>query len=56
MSKETQLGIYQHYKGQHYEVLAIATHSETLEEMVFYRALYGEFELWVRPTHFFRRG
>ncbi len=42
-------GIYKHYKGNLYEVLDIANHSETLEKMVVYRALYGEKELWVRP-------
>lgn len=44
------LGKYRHYKGNEYEVIAIAKHSETLEEMVVYRALYGEFGIWVRPT------
>ena len=44
-------GIYQHYKGNKYEVVGIANHSETLEKMVVYRALYGEGELWVRPIH-----
>ncbi|MBO5711866.1 MAG: DUF1653 domain-containing protein [Acholeplasmatales bacterium] len=42
-------GIYKHYKGNLYEVIDIANHSETLEKMVVYRALYGEEELWVRP-------
>ena len=42
-------GIYKHYKGNLYEVIDIANHSETLEKMVVYRALYGEGELWVRP-------
>lgn len=43
-------GIYRHFKGNKYEVLGVAKHSETLEEMVVYRALYGEFGLWVRPA------
>lgn len=43
------LGKYRHYKGNFYEVLSLATHSETLELMVVYRALYGERGLWVRP-------
>jgi len=43
-------GIYRHYKGGRYEVIGIARHSETLEEMVVYRALYGEGGLWVRPA------
>lgn len=46
-------GIYRHYKGQRYRVLGIARHSETLEELVVYRALYGEHGLWVRPMAMF---
>jgi len=42
-------GVYQHYKGNKYELLYIANHSETLEKMVVYKALYGEGEVWVRP-------
>jgi len=42
-------GKYRHYKGNEYEVIAVAKHSESLEEMVVYRALYGEGEVWVRP-------
>ncbi len=42
-------GIYRHYKGNRYELLGIATHSETLEPMAVYRALYGEGGVWVRP-------
>lgn len=44
-----KLGKYQHYKGNMYEVIGIANHSETLEKMVIYKALYGEKEIWVRP-------
>ena len=44
-----QKGIYKHFKGNKYELLEIATHSETLEQMVVYRALYGEGGVWVRP-------
>jgi len=44
-----QKGIYRHYKGNLYELLDIVNHSETLEKMVLYRALYGKGELWVRP-------
>ena len=46
-------GIYRHFRGRRYEVLSLARHSETLEEMVVYRALYGEGELWVRPLAMF---
>lgn len=42
-------GIYKHYKGNFYELVDVARHSETLEEMAIYRALYGEGALWVRP-------
>lgn len=52
MSK-IQTGIYQHYKGPKYEVLGQAGHSETDEELVVYRALYGEYGLWVRPLAMF---
>lgn len=45
-----KLGKYKHFKGNEYEVVALAKNSETLEEMVVYRALYGEKELWVRPA------
>ena len=44
-------GIYRHYKGNEYELIDVAIHSETLEEMVVYRALYGDQKLWVRPAH-----
>lgn len=43
-------GKYRHFKGKEYEVIGIASHSETLEPMVVYRALYGEGGLWVRPA------
>ncbi len=42
-------GEYEHFKGKRYEVIGIARHSETQEELVVYRALYGEGELWLRP-------
>lgn len=45
-----KLGKYRHYKGNEYEVIGVANHSETLEKMVVYRALYGEKEIWVRPA------
>ena len=47
---EIKPGKYRHFKGKEYEVLGIAHHSETMEEMVVYRALYGEHGLWVRPA------
>jgi hypothetical protein len=48
-----QTGLYRHYKGNQYEVVGMARHSETLEELVVYRALYGEHGLWVRPRAMF---
>jgi len=50
---ELKLGVYRHFKGKEYEVIGIAKHSETLEELVVYRALYGERGLWVRPSKMF---
>ena len=43
-------GRYRHFKGNEYQVLGVARHSETEEEMVVYRALYGDGGLWVRPA------
>lgn len=48
--KEIPLGRYRHFKGNEYEVTAIARHSETLEAMVVYKALYGDGGFWVRPA------
>lgn len=47
---EINTGKYRHFKGNEYEVVAIAKHSETLEEMVVYKALYGDGGYWVRPA------
>ncbi len=47
---EIRPGRYRHFKGNEYEVIGLARHSETQEEMVVYRALYGDFGLWVRPA------
>jgi hypothetical protein len=50
---ETAPGLYRHYKGGLYEVVGTVRHSETLEPMTLYRALYGEGGLWVRPAAMF---
>lgn len=55
---EIKLGRYEHYKGNQYEVIGLARHSETLEELVIYRALYNSKEfgnnaLWARPKKMF---
>ncbi|MDQ6880772.1 MAG: DUF1653 domain-containing protein [Pseudomonadota bacterium] len=50
---ETPPGRYRHYKGLLYEVLGTARHSETLQAMTLYRALYGDYGLWVRPAAMF---
>lgn len=55
---DIKLGVYTHYKGKDYEVIGVARHSETLEELVVYKALYdskefGKDSLWVRPKSMF---
>lgn len=53
MTNQVVAGRYRHYKGKEYEVLAVATHSETEEKLVVYRLLYGDFSYWVRPLTMF---
>lgn len=48
-----QPGLYKHYKGPEYQVYALVRHSETEEELVLYKALYGDYGLWVRPLSMF---
>jgi hypothetical protein len=50
---ETPPGLYRHYKGGEYEVIGTVRHSETLEPLTLYRALYGQRGLWVRPAAMF---
>lgn len=50
---EPVAGIYQHYKGNKYRVVGVARHSETEEELVVYRPMYGDESLWVRPKSMF---
>ncbi len=53
MKTDLKPGRYRHFKGSEYEVIAVASHSETLEPMVVYRALYGDNGYWVRPLEMF---
>lgn len=46
-------GLYRHYKGQLYQLLAVAKHSETQEVLAVYQCLYGEYQVWVRPLQMF---
>ena len=50
MEPQIKLGKYRHFKGNEYEVLCLAKHSETLEDLVVYRALYSKGDVWVRPA------
>lgn len=51
--EKIRLGRYRHFKGKEYEVIGVAHHSESLEDFVVYRALYGEGDLWIRPLSMF---
>lgn len=53
MSKDLKPGIYRHYKGNHYQVIGIASHSETHEPLALYQKLYGDYGLWVSPLAMF---
>ncbi|MBO9700455.1 MAG: DUF1653 domain-containing protein [Sporocytophaga sp.] len=46
-------GKYKHYKGNYYKVIGVAKHSETMEDMVYYQCLYGDYGFWVRPLKMF---
>jgi len=50
---DIKLGQYEHFKGNKYEVLGVAKSSETMEEFVVYKALYGNYDLWIRPLKMF---
>lgn len=52
-SQPVSPGIYRHFKGNRYEVIGVARHSETEEQYVVYRCLYGDESLWVRPLELF---
>lgn len=52
-NNKIRLGKYRHYKGNEYRVIGSARHSETLEYLVVYKALYGDHDLWVRPLSMF---
>ena len=51
--EKIKLGKYRHFKGMEYEVIGVAHHSESLEDFVVYRALYGDGDLWIRPLSMF---
>lgn len=53
LERKIYLGTYRHYKGIFYQVLGICKHTETQEELVYYKALYGNYDCWVRPIKMF---
>lgn len=54
LAKSIAIGdIYEHYKGMRYKILGVARHSESLEELIVYQALYGENDIWARPLEMF---
>ncbi|MBS0272549.1 MAG: DUF1653 domain-containing protein [Proteobacteria bacterium] len=53
-TRELRLGLYQHYRGNFYHVIGLSRHSETLEMLVVYQALYEDYGLWVRPLDLFQ--
>jgi len=52
-NNKIKLGEYEHYKGKRYKAIGVARHSEILEELIVYQALYGNHDLWVRPLNIF---
>ena len=53
MGSKIKIGKYRHYNGKDYQVLGVAKHSETGEELVVYKKLYDDYALWVRPVEIF---